>query len=245
MKYKPWEQWGLKPKEQESTLVDRSLNKLPEMESTKQLVRLVSETYQPGMKVLDVGCNVGHYLRGLRRINSHLDYTGVDAYEHYIKKAKEIFKEDQYARFEVRNLFEPIFQNNSFDIVFCCNVILHLPDFRTPVKNLLNVTKKVCLIRTLLGENTTIVKKAKTEKFDDAGKPLDFLFQNTWDKKYFIDFVEKLGWKVEVIPDEFEPSILQKEHQSLKKGEGTRILDGKQVDGNIIYNWTWVKITSS
>ena len=50
-------------------------------ESTKQLVQLVSQIYKPGMSVLDVGCNVGHYLLGLRKKFPTLDYTGVDAYE--------------------------------------------------------------------------------------------------------------------------------------------------------------------
>jgi len=244
MNFKAWQQWGKRPREIESSLTDRALNRLPEMESTKQLVRLISEVYKPNMRVLDVGCNVGHYLRGLRRIDPKLDYTGVDAYEQYITKAKEIFSDDSYSSFLVKDLFNPLFPNEVFDIVYCCNVLLHLPDFRIPVKNLLSVTKHFCFIRTLLGENTTIVKTAKpTNEFDDEGDPLDYTYQNTWNTDYFVEFIKNLGWKVQLIEDEFDPLALQKEYQSVKQEHGTNVISGKQVDGNIIFNWVWVKIT--
>lgn len=243
MTFKDWQQWGKRPNEIEKTLAQRALGHIPEMESTKQLVKLVSKVYRPGMKILDAGCNVGHYLRGLHQYNSEMDYTGVDAYEHYIKKAKEIFVDDSHAHFEVRDIFEPLFPNDPFNIVFCCNVILHLPDFRLPVKNLLSSTKEVCFIRTLLSEHTSIVKTAKTQQFDAEGNPLDYTYQNTWNTEYFVDFITKLGWNVELIPDEFDASVLQREYGTLKTGQGTRVIGDKQVDGNIIFNWVWAKIT--
>lgn len=70
-----WKQWGKRPNDSERTLIERAKGNLSEMESTKQLVKLVSEIYEPGMRVLDVGCNTGHYLRGLRKISSNLDYV--------------------------------------------------------------------------------------------------------------------------------------------------------------------------
>lgn len=242
MSLEVWQQWGRRP-EVEWTLVDRGRGLLPEMESTKQLVRLVSEVYRPGMRVLDVGCNVGHYLRGLRRLDAVLAYTGVDAYEHYIEQARGIFADDLYAHFEVRDVFEPLFPDNPFDIVFCCNVVLHLPDFRLPVRNLLASTKDVCFIRTLLGDHTTIVKRAVTQDFDDEGNPLDFIYQNTWQSDYFVGFIRQLGWNVELIPDEFDASVLEREYETVKMGKGTRIVDGRQADGNIVFNWMWAKIT--
>jgi len=237
-----WQQWGRRP-EIEWTLVDRGRGLLPEMECTKQLVRLVSEVYRTGIRVLDVGCNVGHYLRGLRRLDATLDYTGVDAYEHYIEQARGIFADDPYAHFDVRDVFEPLFPDNPFDIVFCCNVILHLPDFRLPVRNLLASTKEVCFIRTLLGDHTTIVKRAVAQDFDDEGNPLDFIYQNTWHSDYFVGFIRQLGWNVELISDEFDSSVLQREYKTVKRGKGTHIVDGRQADGNIIFNWIWAKIT--
>lgn len=237
-----WQQWAKHP-EFEGTLVDRARGILPEMESTKQLVKLVSEVYESGMRVLDVGCNVGHYLRGLRRLDPGLCYTGVDATDFYIAQARDIYQDDPAAHFEVRNVFDPIFPDDPHDIVYCCNVILHLPDFRIPVRNLLNSTKEVCFIRTLFGNRTTIVKAVDEHHLDDEGNPENFVYQNTWQKDYFSDQVSRLGWRVEFIDDEFNSEVLKDEYSRLKKGKGTNILDGIQVRENIIFNWMWAKIT--
>jgi len=242
MSLKSWQQWGKRP-EVELTLADRANESLPEMESTKQLVNLVSEVYKPGMRILDVGCNAGHYLRGLRRLDLSLDYTGVDAYEHYIKQARDIFSDDPHAEFQIRDILEPLSPDDPFDIVFCCNVIQHLPDFRVAVRNLLETTKRVCFVRTLLAENTTVVKVAITQEFTSDGEPLDFAYQNTWQSSYFVEFVRGLGWDVELIVDEFDATALETEYDTVKKELGTRVIDGKQVDGSILFNWVWAKMT--
>ena len=237
-----WRQWENRP-DIEGTLLDRATGDLPEMESTKQLVSLVSAVYEPGMRVLDVGCNVGHYLRGLRRLNPQLDYTGVDAYSHYIEQARSIYARNPHARFEIRDIFDPLFPENPFDIVFCCNVLLHLPDFRQPMKNLIESTKIVCFVRLLLGESTTLVKWTNSRDFSPEGEPLDFSYQNTWQAEYFCEFTEGLGCSVELIRDEFDPAVLAAEYDAVKKRRGTRVVDGQQVDGNVIFNWTWARIT--
>lgn len=244
--YTDWQQWGKDPDSESRYNIERVKGNLSVMESTKQLVKLISSIYEPGMRVLDVGCNVGHYLTGLRKKFPNLDYTGVDAYDSYIKKAKQAFENDPYAKFEVKDIFEPLYPDEPIDIVFCCNVFQHLPDFRIPVTNLLNSTKKVCFIRTFLGDKTTIVKSSVTDDYDDEGNPLDFWYLNTWSKDYFIDFIGKLGWRVELIDDEFNSDAIQKEFESTKINEydkGTRIIGNMQVVENIICHWKWLKIT--
>ena len=242
MSTNPWEIWADKP-EVEGTLVDRARGKLPEMESTKQLVNLVGEVYRPGMRVLDVGCNTGHYLVGLRRISRELDYVGVDAYDSYITQAKEVFRNDPHAAFHRKSIYEPLFPAEPFDITYACNVLLHLPTFKVPVRNLLESTAEVCFIRTLLGERSTIVRRAAEMgmDFDGDGNPVRYIHQNTYDRAVFADYIRSLGWQVELIKDQFDPRVLAREHTELKQGEGTRIVDGMQVDGNILFNWEWVK----
>ena len=55
MTYKEWQLWGKRPEGEERFNLERVKGNLPEMESTKKLVSLISEVYTPGMKVLDVG----------------------------------------------------------------------------------------------------------------------------------------------------------------------------------------------
>lgn len=242
MKHEPWQEWGENP-EAEATLEGWARGDLPEMECTKQLVRLISPVYQPGMRILDVGCNVGHYLRALRSLDPNINYVGVDAYPIYIEKAKAIFGENERTAFLVKDVMEPLFPDCPFDIVFCCNLILHLPDFKLPVRNLLKSTRRVCFIRTLLGEQTTIVKLVKKHVFDAEGNPLAFRYLNTYKVDYFVNYIKDLGWNVTVIEDEFTPEVLADEFISVKRGVGTRIVGGKQVESNIIYEWKFLEIT--
>jgi hypothetical protein len=104
-------------------------------------------------------------------------------------------------------------------------------------------TGRVCFIRTLLGDHTMKVRRAVHEELDDEGEPVDFAYLNTWGRDYVMEFVRKLGWWVELIEDEYDPAVLEREHGTLKRGRNTRMVGGKQADGAVILNWEWLKIT--
>jgi SAM-dependent methyltransferase len=244
MQLEPWQQW--QKRDIDGNLVNRAKGILPEMECTKQLVRLLAEVYEPTMRVLDAGCNAGHYLRGLRRLDKNLRYVGVDVNPRSIANARAVFAEDPCASFEARDIRSPLFPDDPFDIVFCCNVFLHLPELRAPLSNLLASTKRVCFVRTLLGEYTTLAKRLMTHEFDAAGNPTDYYYQNTWQLDYFRGIAADCGWQTEFLADEFDPAVLQKEYRMVKQGDGTRIVgDGQQADGAVIYNWVWAKMVRS
>ena len=52
----------------------------------------------------------------------------------------------------------------NFDIVFCSNVLLHLPSIDLALKNLLKASKKYCIIRTLVSDNTHLSKFYHNDK---------------------------------------------------------------------------------
>lgn len=239
-----WRIWETDPSV-ESTLFKRATGELPEMESTKQLVEMVEEVYEPGMRILDVGCGPGHYYRGLQQISESIDYTGVDATRLYIDFAGKTFSGTS-ATFIVGDIFDIPDNIGKFEIVFCCNVILHLPDFRVPMKNLLKVCKEHCFIRTLISDNTYLHKFAKGNEFDEMGNPKRFIYQNTYSFELIKNYVDSLGtYSVELIEDKFDPRVLAGEYDAVKKKSpgATRILDGFQVSGNLIFEWKWLKIS--
>ncbi|MBU7025609.1 MAG: methyltransferase domain-containing protein [Theionarchaea archaeon] len=239
-----WRIWETDPSV-ESTLFKRATGELPEMESTKQLVEMVEEVYEPGMRILDVGCGPGHYYRGLQRINESIDYLGVDATSLYIDSAENIFRGTS-ARFIVGDIFDMPDDIGEFEIVFCCNVILHLPDFRIPMKNLLKVCRGYCFIRTLISDNTYLHKFVKGDEFDEMGNPKKFIYQNTYSFELLKRYVGSLGtYYVELIEDRFDPRVLAGEYDTVKRKSpgATRILEGFQVSGNLIFEWRWLKIS--
>lgn len=240
-----WRIWNKDDSVEARTFL-RTTGELPEMECTKQLVNLISEVYEPGMKVLDVGCASGHYYNGIRRIDENIGYFGIDATVSYIEFAINYFKDNPNANFEVGDIFDlDNLYNLKFDITYCCNVLLHLPEFREPVRNLLKVTKKTCFIRTLLSDKTHLSKYLYSDQFDEKGEPIDFVYQNTYSYDLFKSHIESLGeFDVEFIDDEFDALSINKEFDDFKEKQGavTKIQNNIQIAGSKVFEWKWVKI---
>ena len=131
-----WRIWNKNDLVEERTY-SRATGKIPEMESAKQLRKILGNIHKDE-SVLDVGCASGHYLRSIRLINNDCIYTGVDATKKYIDNANIIHKSDTNARFIEGDIYS---LKLKADIVFCCNVLLHLPD----IKNVQQTTKKPIL----------------------------------------------------------------------------------------------------
>ena len=66
--------------------------KLPEMESAKQLRKLINKIYKKGMTILDVGCAAGHYYHSIIKVDKLIKFVGIDATKEYIDYANQIFK---------------------------------------------------------------------------------------------------------------------------------------------------------
>lgn len=208
----------------------RALGLEPEMEQIKQLVKLIKKVYEPGMKVLDVGCGVGHFYPPLRKIDKNIIYHGIDVSEHYVKLARELFGNEKNFKIERGDIFQLNLEDNSYDITICYMVLPFIPDYRKAVKELMRVTKRHSFIRLLLSDYTYIIKVYK--KGFKKGGP--FEYYNIYSEEEFVDCLKKCGAReVEVIPDEFKIKMKRKKELPFS----TYTYGKLQIIGNIVLTW--------
>lgn len=244
---KNWNIWK-KDYSVEARTFDRAKKKLPEMESAKQLRKLINKIYKKGMTILDVGCAAGHYYHSIIKVDKLIKFVGIDATKEYIDYANQIFKKFDNAIFLKDDIFKISKKHKKkYDISYSCNLLLHLPSVEIPIKNLMNTTKKYCFIRTLVGKKTHLSKYLYEDKFNKNGLPLNFVYQNTYSYNYLKQIFKKNGArKIEFIDDKSQYNNINKEFQKYKKKQDavTKVLkNGQQIAGSKIFEWKWIKIT--
>jgi ubiquinone/menaquinone biosynthesis C-methylase UbiE len=220
------------------------------MESSKAAAKLIKDDVIEGDKILDVGCGSGHYLRSLRSVlKINFFYTGVDATSNYIDLGKRAFANDNRVDFCLGDIYNLPFDENSFDIVMCNNVLLHLPSIQKPLNELVRVSKKTVLIRTLIGDRSFRIQDVAQDneiEFNDDGEPKSFHYYNIYSEKY-LNFLLQSNGKVnnfQIIEDVFfDPKNIENsisEHRDAH--DVTTILGDFQVNGYVIQPWKFVKI---
>ena len=237
-----WRIWDQNDPEERTYL--RAKGQLPEMESAKQL-RQILGNIDDSDSVLDVGCAAGHYLRSIRKLSAKCRYTGVDATLKYIESALDIHKLDKNANFIREDIYS---LKQKADLVFCCNVLLHLPNLRRPLENLLYSFNKKLVIRTLLSEGTHLSQYLYSDDFDGNGNPTNFVFQNTYSYKYVERIIKNFNSKITITfqEDVFDPINIQQEWVEWKNKQGfgtTSIIKNIQISGNKVFRWGWIVCT--
>lgn len=240
-----WRVWNRHDVETRAFL--RATRDLPEMECAKQLVELLGDVWFPGISILDVGCSTGHYLHAIKRLGGDFSYVGVDATSRFIEFAEGVFTQERNAKFVVGDVFDlRSCLDGEFDVVVCCNLLLHLPRVDIPLRNLIQTSRKYVFIRTLMSDMTHMSRLVYDDAFDDNGNPTDFKFQNTWSRDLVASTARDAGAdSVEFISDRYDVDQIGKEHAEFA-GTAigvTRVHDGLQIAGSKVFEWEWVKIT--
>ena len=237
-----WKIWN-KKKKVEARTFDRTKEKLPEMESSKQLLKILKPIYKKNFKIMDVGCASGHYYHSIKKLNSKVEYLGIDATREYINFAKKYFKKNKSVNFKNLSIYNLKKTNLKSDIVYCCNLILHLPEIKEALKNLIRASKKYVIIRTLISSSSTISKRIISHKFNNNNEPINFVYQNTWSRNYIKSLTKK--YKTIFIQDKFSSKNINKEYKkwNLKQGKDiTLVKNGIQISGSKVFEWEWVLI---
>jgi ubiquinone/menaquinone biosynthesis C-methylase UbiE len=114
---------------------DRERERLGDQASTLADLLHRDTSYPPGSHVLEAGCGIGAQTRILARRNPGAFFTSVDVSPDAVEKARESIAREGLANvtFRQADVFHLPFEKESFDHVFVCFLLEHLPD---PVKAL-------------------------------------------------------------------------------------------------------------
>lgn len=229
----------------------RATGEAPEMESSKAAAKRMSGHVKADDHVLDVGCGVGHYYLSLRKtIQLPLHYTGIDATPYYVKRAREAFAGDSSSEFVDGDIFNLPFNDATFDVVMCNNVLLHLPSIAKPLAELCRVAKRHILIRTLIGPKSYVIydvaPQADGADFDANCEPVSFHYLNIYSADYVRHLARNLSKvaKVTITPDkEFDAGRISDTKQLLPGAwDATGMVGSMQASGMILQPWTWIEI---
>lgn len=247
-----WNYWNQFP-EYGDMQYKRAIGDLDEMESSKSLSNIIQPIYQRGMKVLDVACGAGHYFRSFKnRIDDDINFTGVDITPYYIELANKAYGDE--ARFSVDDIYALDFNDEQFDIVTCNNTILALPPPpTTALAELIRVSSKYVIVRTLVSKCNYIIKKVwKAEEMGSVtssekdlitadGELPAFDYTNMYTKNYFRQIINEINPELSVTFKKDTDFSSFNNTENIEEG-ATKVINDMQVAGNLIFDYNFIII---
>ena len=247
--------------------LDRLTGSKPEKESSKAVVELIEQKLTIGSRILEVGCSSGHLLRTLSNKNLALKYVGVDIDRYAIKKGNESITNLELSGIESAQLMESSvedlpFEDNEFDIVVSLNVIEHLHEPKKAIKEMLRCAKNFVAIRTLMSDQTYIVKEVRNtlhrelgydhldlpepkDELDEFGNPKVYIYQNVYSKELISGILHEQtdlkAWKI-FEDNMFDQHAFDLDNKVSNLPRITKVINGKQVRGLFIDTNYWITV---
>lgn len=247
--------------------LERLLGNKPEKECSKAVVNLIKPIVNKGATILEVGCSVGHLLRTLSKLEMDFRYTGVDIDPYAISRGNIELNRMQLKGINSAQLIEADvnhlpFENKSFEIVISLNVLEHLNEPGNAIRELLRCTSRYLVIRTLVSDQTFIVKEVRNtdhanlgydhldlplpgNELDDLGEPKVFVYQNVYSKALLSQILKSENdiKKWQIFEDTmFDPSAFDLDNSLSNLPRITKVINGKQVRGLFIDTNHWLVI---
>ncbi len=247
--------------------LERLQGKKPEKESSKAVLELIKSEIKNGDNILEVGSSVGHLMRTLDKIKKNFSYSGIDIDEYAISKGNKTsnstkFKNIDFRGLQIGKVDNIPFPDDSFDISICLNVLEHVDNPIPGIRELIRTTKRLIIIRTLVSDQTFIIKESRNiehlnlgyqhlqlpspkNEIDDAGEPKVFVYQNIYGKNFLS---ENLGDIQSIKSYQIFEDIMWDEKEYLKDSSvnslfrRTEIINGAQTRGNFIDKNFWILI---
>lgn len=240
----------------------RAIGEIPEMESSKAMAGLIRQNFKLGGSIADIGCSSGHYLYSILKYLKKEDfsYTGIELHDLLLNKAKLAWQKQENASFRKGSIFQIPADDSEFDLVFCSNLLMHLPSIVQPVSELLRIAKERIVIRTYIGTKSYKIQEVKNNsfwpgtsvapenEFYDDGTARFFEYENIWGMDYFSSVVKRFApnAKITYVKDTFyDPAAIEETANTAKLPNPTRTLDGIQIFDYIICPYHFIIIDKS
>lgn len=163
----------------------------PKLIWVNQFVDLINKSINnetSSLSIKDIGCNVGHFYRGLEDIKINCSYYGYDISETYLNIAKSKFPNANF-----QNLNIETDDVELTDITVISATFEHLQLHEKAFEKILNSTKCLILLRTFIGDSYL------DEDCYKDGANLSYKI-----KQFTINYFESLladDWLIEVVDD--------------------------------------------
>lgn len=118
-------------------------------------VLLQTRVNSAGIAILDAGCGTGSYIEALRHLADR--FQGVDLNEGMLARVRDKFIGDESVTLQQGDLTNLPFENESFQVILCNQVLHHLNDTRSVKQNFPNVEKVIQEFSRLLSKQGSIV----------------------------------------------------------------------------------------
>lgn len=104
--------------------------------------------------IIDIWCWDGELIKKLKNIFPEKKYTWIDISDKIIEKNKSIYNDVDFLVWDVWNSDFSLKEDLKYDVVVCSEVIEHIPDWKTVIKNLAFLTKNnwYCILTTQSGK---------------------------------------------------------------------------------------------
>ena len=196
---RPWELWD-KPG------IAHEINKIWKNDS-EAIYRLilahhVSKYVRKGEKFLEVGCGSGYFYNFLRKL-AEVDYTGIDTSDEMLTIARMTYPG---VKFQKGDGYHLDFPDNSFDAVAAIDVLQHVPDLVTMIRELKRVARRIYFFTLVIADKTNrgwetilgtqfiynvFTQRDANEQVKEATGGTPFFFYSSWVNRSVIWVVAK------------------------------------------------------
>jgi hypothetical protein len=118
-------------------------------------VNQITKMLPDDISVNEIGCNVGHFYRGIQ--NKNITYKGYDISKTYLDIAKQRFGENFY-ELDITNQTPEL-----ADVTIVSATLEHLENYNEALQNIFLSTRKRIIIRTFVGHRSKTNYRLKPE----------------------------------------------------------------------------------